>query len=124
MAGWSGWRILTPNPWGVWILRFLAPSVSLSDPTTGKYRVCTWTYQHPHRGPFLESLSPVVEERNGENSLCTSVYFISWRLFWICHPEIVKRQLNHRGTVLHKLQQDQQCTGSVSVHLAYSMIFP
>lgn len=117
---------------GVWVLRFLAPSVLLSDPTTGKvHSVYLDSSVSPHgRFPGMSELSwnlCFLWLRNGMAKTLHGhpTYFISWRPCWISHPEVRKRQLNHRGTVLHELQQDQWCTWEcLSSFSLFPWLFP
>lgn len=98
----------------IWILRYLAFCILLSDSTTRKVNnVSLDSLASP-----LRSFSGISEsfpllwlmKEMAKTSSVHPSYFISWRPFWISHLQIRKRKVNHGAAVLHELQQDPQFT--------------
>ena len=100
-----------------WEFGYLALWVFLRDqPEESKQCVlgCTSVL----RGVFSGASGPLFSLLRLQKGISPSCS-ISWRPFWISHPEMRKMQLNPRGVGLYELLQDNRVPGSIPVHLVY-----
>lgn len=100
---------------GVWILGTLCAPEGPSHEESKQYALGFTSVLGGAFSGVSEPLFSLLRLQKGISPSCP----ISWRPFWISHPEMRKMKLNPRGAGLHELWQDNGVTGSIPVHLAY-----